>query len=112
MGEWVAFFADGALQKVAVAGGVPSRICSAPGESLGGSWGANNPIVWASRGSGLMRISAVEGCLSGRDSSFDVSPDGKRFVMIKSDDASALRELTVVQNWFDDLRRRVPAPSK
>jgi hypothetical protein len=32
--------------------------------------------------------------------------------MIKSDDASALRELTVVQNWFDDLRRRVPAPSK
>ena len=49
---------------------------------------------------------------AGRDSSFDVSPDGKRFVMVKSDDASALRELTVVQNWFDDLKRRGAAPSK
>ena len=42
-------------------GGVPSRICSAPGDTLGGSWGANNTIVWASRGSGLMRISAGGG---------------------------------------------------
>jgi Tol biopolymer transport system component len=49
---------------------------------------------------------------AGRDSSFDVSPDGKRFVMVKSDDASALRELTVVQNWFDDLQRRGSTPSK
>jgi hypothetical protein len=32
--------------------------------------------------------------------------------VVKSDDASALRELTVVQNWFDDLQRRGPAPSK
>jgi serine/threonine protein kinase/Tol biopolymer transport system component len=60
-GEWLGFFADGALQKVAVAGGVPLRICSAPGESLGGTWSANDTIVWASRGSGLMSVSAGGG---------------------------------------------------
>jgi hypothetical protein len=34
-----------------------------------------------------------------------VAPDGQRFVMIKSDEASTLRQLTVVQNWFDELAR-------
>jgi hypothetical protein len=41
---------------------------------------------------------------SGRDASFDVAPDGRRFVMIKSDDASTLRQLTVVQNLFEELK--------
>jgi len=31
---------------------------------------------------------------------FDVSPDGKRFVMVKSDRATALRTLTLALNWF------------
>jgi hypothetical protein len=46
------------------------------------------------------------------DSQFDVSPDGRRFVMVKSDEASTLRQITVVQNWSEELRRRVPAGSK
>lgn len=45
---------------------------------------------------------------TGRNPSFDVAPGGQRFVMIKSDDASALRQLTVVQSWFDDLKRLAP----
>jgi eukaryotic-like serine/threonine-protein kinase len=45
---------------------------------------------------------------AGRDSSFDVAPDGQRLVMIKSDEASALRQLTIVQNRFDDLKRLAP----
>jgi hypothetical protein len=28
--------------------------------------------------------------------------------MIKSDDASTLRQLTVVQNWFEELKRLAP----
>ena len=39
---------------------------------------------------------------------FDVAVDGKRFVMVRSDDASLLTQLTVVQNWFEDLKRLVP----
>ena len=40
---------------------------------------------------------------------FDVTPDGQRFVMIKSgnavDDANAI---IVVQHWFEELKRLVP----
>jgi eukaryotic-like serine/threonine-protein kinase len=40
---------------------------------------------------------------------FDVTPDGRRFVMIKSgnavDDDNAI---VVVQNWFEELKRLVP----
>jgi Tol biopolymer transport system component len=45
---------------------------------------------------------------SGGDPGFDVTPDGQRFVMIKSDDAATLRELTLVQNWTEELNRLVP----
>jgi Tol biopolymer transport system component len=44
--------------------------------------------------------------------SYDVSPDGKRFVMLKSSDASAPRatapRIVVVQNWFEELKSKVP----
>ena len=44
--------------------------------------------------------------------SYDIAPDGKRFVMIKEaapSTASAPVQLIVVQNWFEELKRRVPA---
>ncbi|MGH9198617.1 MAG: hypothetical protein ACRD1T_23150, partial [Acidimicrobiia bacterium] len=40
--------------------------------------------------------------------SYDVSPDGQRFVMVK-DDSDAGR-LNLVLNWFDELRRLAPTP--
>ena len=47
--------------------------------------------------------------------SFDISPDGQRFLMIKENAASSaddpfagLTRLVVVQNWFEELKRLVP----
>ncbi len=43
---------------------------------------------------------------------FDISPDGRRFVMIKdvqAIEASARDELTIVLNWFDELRKLSPS---
>ncbi len=60
-GQWIAFFAGGALQKVAVAGGTPLRIVTVPNVSMGGAWGPDGTIVWATRGADLMRVSAVGG---------------------------------------------------
>ncbi|GMR23975.1 MAG: hypothetical protein BMS9Abin37_2458 [Acidobacteriota bacterium] len=40
--------------------------------------------------------------------SFDVSPDGDRFVMIRPDPSSELKKIQVVLNWFDELERLVP----
>jgi serine/threonine-protein kinase len=38
--------------------------------------------------------------------SYDISPDGQGFVMIK--EAPSANRLNVVLNWFEDLKRRVP----
>jgi Tol biopolymer transport system component len=38
---------------------------------------------------------------------YDISPDGKRFLMLKDVEAS-VRELTVVLNWFSELERLAP----
>jgi serine/threonine-protein kinase len=40
---------------------------------------------------------------------FDVAPDGQRFVMIKQSGGTGdAPRLIVVENWFDELKRRVP----
>jgi hypothetical protein len=41
---------------------------------------------------------------------FDIAPDGKRFLMIKGgDDASAPQSLIIVEHWSEELKRLVPA---
>jgi serine/threonine-protein kinase len=42
---------------------------------------------------------------------YDVSPDGQRFLMIKpveQTSSSSPTQIVVVQNWFEELKRRVP----
>ena len=41
---------------------------------------------------------------------WDLTPDGQRFVIIKADPVSAQNspEITVVLNWFEELKRLVP----
>jgi serine/threonine-protein kinase len=41
------------------------------------------------------------------DRTYEVSPDGRRFLMLRMSDEPR-RTLAVVQNWFDELKRRVP----
>jgi Tol biopolymer transport system component len=45
--------------------------------------------------------------------SYDVSPDGQRFLMIKpSEQNTSLTQIVVVQNWFEELKLRVPNGTK
>ncbi|MDP6608152.1 MAG: hypothetical protein QF463_03715, partial [Vicinamibacterales bacterium] len=39
---------------------------------------------------------------------FDVSPDGRRFLTASDLDSGAGGELRVVLNWFEELKARVP----
>ena len=39
---------------------------------------------------------------------YDISPDGQRFLMIKREEDLMPTELTVVLNWFEELKRLVP----
>jgi eukaryotic-like serine/threonine-protein kinase len=59
--QWIAFFAQGKLKKVPVAGGPPITICDAD-IGFGGSWGVDDTIVFApTTGSSLWRVSAEGG---------------------------------------------------
>ncbi len=60
-GQSVAFFGQGQLKRVSVAGGRPISICDASGLGLGGSWGANDTIVFSLLTEGLRRVSASGG---------------------------------------------------
>jgi eukaryotic-like serine/threonine-protein kinase len=41
---------------------------------------------------------------------YDVSPDGQRFLMLKAiEQEQAATQINVVLNWFEELKRRVPA---
>src|SRR4030095_3456051 len=46
-GEWLAFFADSKLKKVAIQGGMPVTLCELHGWVMGGSWGDDGTIVAA-----------------------------------------------------------------
>ena len=39
--------------------------------------------------------------------SYDVSPDGRRFLMIRREAGSVPRQLNVVFNWFDEVQKIV-----
>ena len=39
---------------------------------------------------------------------YDVSQDGQRFLMIKPEQTTSFTQIVVVQNWFEELKRRVP----
>ena len=45
---------------------------------------------------------------------YDVSSDGQRFLMVKSSESAgtAPTQINVVLNWFEELKRRVPAGTK
>src|SRR5207253_2199896 len=60
-GRWIAFFADGSLKKVAVAGGAPTTIAPAP-DPAGAAWAAAGRLAYApSAASGLWTVGAQGG---------------------------------------------------
>ena len=60
-GQWIAFFADGKLKKIATEGGAPVTLCDAP-ISVGGSWGDDgNIIACLGLTTGLSRIPSAGG---------------------------------------------------
>ncbi len=52
--------------------------------------------------------------IAGQGRSYDVARDGQRFLMIKagdpSDESSSAPELIIVENWFEELKEKVPVP--
>ncbi len=49
---------------------------------------------------------------SGYVHEFDVSPDGQRFLLIRTEAQSRPTRLDIVVNWFDELKRLVPGRAR
>jgi len=48
--------------------------------------------------------------VSGGDAWYDVSPDGKRFLMLKTEDApNGTASIVIVQDWINELKRLAPS---
>jgi len=72
------------------------------------SFAANKPRIWSS--------TEILDPGPGAQWSLDLAPDGKRFAVFPRPDATGEQKgsvhVTVLLNFFDELRRRVPAGSK
>jgi hypothetical protein len=61
--HWVAFFAEGKLKKIPVAGG-PIQVIADVADPFGGSWGADDSIIFSELNSSIFRISSGGGIVT------------------------------------------------
>ena len=90
--EFIAFYTDGKIQKVARSGGVPEVVCEVPGTAIGGSWNQQGVIIVGNASGPLMRCSAQRrnACVTSHasDSSMldhmmpSFLPDGRHFIYL------------------------------
>ncbi len=76
------------------------------GVEAGPSWAATTPSMVVKEG-----YFTIPGGNPGR--TYDVSPDGQQFLMIKLNAPDLTRGgngVVIVQNWFEELKARVPVP--
>jgi serine/threonine protein kinase/Tol biopolymer transport system component len=107
-GQWIGFFADNALKKVAATGGTAVTICPA-GFRRGASWGRDGMIVFASGSSpDLMQVAATGGApkrlttmATGKRAEWpELTPDG-RAVLYTAMAAGVLETARVVVRSLD-----------
>jgi serine/threonine-protein kinase len=61
-GEWVAFYAESRIKKVALSGGPPLTVADGAGSMRGGDWGPDETIVYTPQtGGGLFSVPAAGG---------------------------------------------------
>ena len=70
-------------------------------DARGSAWSASSPSKI------LDGPYMTGGPVSGR--TYDVSPDGRRFLMVKRPANQASSQIVIVQNWLEELRRLVPS---
>jgi Tol biopolymer transport system component len=87
--RWLAFFADGKLKKVAVAGGIPEVVCDAP-DPRGGTWGKRGIIVFAPIAAGAL---------------FSVSSDGGEVTELVRPDPARKETALRFPNFLPDGRQ-------
>jgi serine/threonine-protein kinase len=123
--SWVAYVSDESGRQEVYVVRYPSLDRKTPISNAGGNhpvWSRDGKELFYRQGDAMMAVEVsaggelkaglprrlFAGAFTGvaQDGSFDVAPDGKRFVMVMSDEAATLNRLTLVQNWADDVKRK------
>ena len=112
-GEWIGFFADGYLKKVAITGGTPVTLCEAD-FPFGASWAADGTIVFGQGSAGIWEVSAnggearalVEGGNGARYRSPEKLPDGNALLITVDAGFRNWDEATIVVLQLDSGDRK------
>jgi Tol biopolymer transport system component len=123
-GRWIAYTTSISTRQevyVARAPDLADAIAVSTNGGLRPIWSRDGRELFYREGDAMMRVAVdfghglhaakperlFSGSFSGEshDVAFDVTRDGQRFIMVKSDEAAALTKLTAVQNWQQDLKR-------
>ncbi len=114
-GAWIAFFRDGAMVKMPVAGGAPVRLAPVPAQHRGGVWNpdgyiyladkANGPIVRVSQNGGPFEpVTKLDDARNERTHRWpDMVPDGSAIIYTSDDVAST--------EYYDDARIEAIRPA-
>lgn len=116
--RWIAYVSNESGERQVYVASYPDLSTRIPISTAGGNypvWARSGRELFYREGDAVMAVDVdpahgmrvgkphmlFEGAYTGtgRDASVDVSPDGQRFVMVKSDEASTLQQIHVVQNW-------------
>lgn len=72
----------------------------------GNSFSSGTPHVWSEKQLGDLGV----------NSAYDLAPDGKRFAVVldpeEAGESKPTTSVTVLLNFFDELKQRVPAPGQ
>ena len=123
-GRWIAFTTSNSARQEVYIARAPDLADPVPVSTSGGLrpvWSKNGRELFYREGDAMMKVSVdtrhglhagkperiFSGDFSGEshDVAFDVTRDGQRFLMVKSDEAATLTKLTAVQNWQQDLKK-------
>ncbi len=128
-GKWLAYVSNESGRAEVYVDSYPSLAEQISVSANGGHrprWSRDGRELFYREGDALMSVSVdtIAGFRAGKprrlftgpyrgesqEPAFDVSPDSRRFLMIKSDAAATLRQINAVENWFEELKRRVSPP--
>ncbi len=122
-GRWIAYQSDESGRSEIYLQSYPSGEKRVPISSEGGTlarWSPDGKALFYIAGNTMMMVSmtrdgssfssphALFDCSGYQNTSYDVSPDGKRFLMIRRDEGSVPRQLNVILGFSSELNRLVP----
>jgi len=109
---WVRSFPDGDIvHQISVDGGIEPVWCRECGELFyrqGNRWMSSAVTLEPELAWEPPRLVFETDFIDTPGRSYDVSPDGRRLLVVKRTEEPTRTKLHVVHNWFDELRRLVP----